>query len=273
MFWVERDQWLPQGRHQGVRGAARLVGELRAQRFDAAVLLTRSRLLTIALAAAGVAARHGYGVGRVQRALLRLPYLPPGAERLHPHAQAGAWLAAAGVALPDAEPSIAVSAAARTAMQARLNRPGPWGALGIAASDAWKKWPLASFAGLARQMLADGYGTILLMGGPAEQADAEAICALLTPADAARVVPILGWDMRDVAALLAECRVYAGNDTGVLNIAAAVGTRAIGLFGATPVLAHSRMIVPVVPPGGSDGLAGMARIGVAEVAARLEQPA
>ena len=269
VMWIERDQWLPGGRHQGVRGAARLVSELRAARFDAAVLLTRSRLLTLAMVAAGVPVRHGYGVGRFQRALLRPPYLPSGAERLHPHAQAGAWLLAAGVALPDAEPVMAVPDAARVAVRVRVGRPGPWAALGIAASDAWKKWPLPSFAALARHMLGAGYGTVLLLGGPAEKANADAILALLPPDEAVRVVPVLGWDLREVAALLAECRVYAGNDTGVLNIAAAVGTRSVGLFGATPVLAHSRLIVPIVPPGGPDGLAGMERIGVGEVVAAI----
>jgi heptosyltransferase-2 len=45
-----------------------------------------------------------------------------------------------------------------------------------------------------------------------------------------------------------------------MNLAAAVGTTAYGLFGATPPLHHSGHIVAITPPGGIDVPHGMARI-------------
>ena len=92
VFWVERDQWLPEGRHQGLSGWVRLVADLRARRFDAALLLTRSRALTLAFAAAGVPSRWGYGFGSQRVLLNRPPYLPESARALHPYEQATAWL-------------------------------------------------------------------------------------------------------------------------------------------------------------------------------------
>lgn len=266
IFWVERDQWMPGGRHQGIRGMARLIAELRERRFDAAVLLTRSRALTFAAAAAGIPCRYGYGIGSQRLLLNRQPYLPEAALKHHPYDQASAWLGAAGIALGDAEPRLDVPSSARAAIRARLGTHGePFAALGIAASDAWKKWGAPAFADLAVHLLAAGWPALVLLGGPAERADADAILSHLRAADAARVTPVLGWDLREVAALLREAAFYVGNDTAVLNIAAAVGTRGYGLFGGTPVLRHSANIVPVVPPEGLDRDAGMARISVAAV--------
>ena len=62
------------------------------------------------------------------------------------------------------------------------------------------------------------------------------------------------------AARFAESLFYVGNDTGVMNMAAAVGIPAYCLFGATPPFFHSSRIVPVTPPGGVDRAEGMARI-------------
>ena len=46
----------------------------------------------------------------------------------------------------------------------------------------------------------------------------------------------IGWDLSELAALFAGSAFYVGNDTGVMNLAAAVGTTAYGLFGTTPPL-------------------------------------
>ena len=266
VFWIERDQWIKDGRHQGLSGAARLVRDLRARRFDAAVLLTHSRSMAFAVAAAGIPSRYGYGIGSQRWFLNRLPALPDSVRNAHPYDRASAWLHAAGIGIAEPEPRLRVPDAAPAAACARLGAvPGGFVALGIASSDDWKRWSTRLFADLAARLLAEGWPRLVLAGGLAEQAIAAEILAQLDPVDAVRVSLALGWQLRDVAALLQAAAYYVGNDTGVLNIAAAVGTRAYGLFGGTPVLTHSANIVPVVPPGGSDHRAGMARITVASV--------
>ena len=265
IFWVQRDQWMPGGRHQGLRGMARLIADLRERRFDAAVLLTRSRMLTLAAAVAGIPCRWGYGIGTQRLLLNRLPYLPEAARTRHPYDQATAWLEVAGIALAEPEPRLHVSDGARSAARARLDVGGEAPVvLGIAASDAWKQWSTPAFADLAAQLLDAGWPVLVLVGGSAERAIADAILQRLG-AYAPRIIPVLGWDLRAVAAVLRDAAFYVGNDTAALNIAAAVGTRAYGLFGGTPVLRHSPNIVAVVPPEGPDRDAGMARITVASV--------
>ncbi len=111
--------------------------------------------------------------------------------------------------------------------------------------------------------------TLALVGGPGEATLHHEICTALGDA-AARVAPALGWHLAETAALLATSSFYVGNDTGVMNMAAAVGTRAYALFGATPALHHSAQIVPIVSPPG--GLAdGVARVTLEAVLAAIAQ--
>lgn len=258
IFWVERGQWDQGGRHEGAAGMVRLVRELRALGCDGAVLMTRSRTLTLAVLGMGVRHRHGYGIGG-QRRLLHGPFLPRSLWRAHPYDQATAWMAAAGIALDRPDPVLHVTGAQRDAAAARLGpTPSTVGtvALGIAASDDWKNWGAERFAALARTLLARGHA-IVLVGGPAEQGIADAILAGIAPGATSLA---LGWPLRQLAALLANCALYVGNDTAALNMAAAVGTPSVGLFGGTAPLRHSPLIRPVLPPGGIDRDHGMARI-------------
>jgi len=258
ILYVERGQWSPGGRHEGNLGMVRLIRDLRALRCDGAVLMTRSRNLTLAVLAMGAQHRHGYGIG-IQRRVLQGPFLPRQLWKGHPYDQATAWMAAAGIALERPDPVLRVGGADRLAAIRRLGAPGAAVALGIAASDDWKNWGAANFASLAESLLQAGWPAVSLVGGPAEQGMADAITAALG-ARAGQIRLALGWHLREVAALLAEAVFYVGNDTAALNIAAAVGTRSYGLFGATVPLRHSPLIVPVLPPGGLDRMHGMASI-------------
>jgi heptosyltransferase-2 len=52
---------------------------------------------------------------------------------------------------------------------------------------------------------------------------------------------------------------YVGNNTGMMNLSAAVGVRTYGLFGTYPPFFHANKIVPVLSPtGGPDD--GMTRM-------------
>ena len=263
IFYVERGQWSPGGRHEGNAGMVRLVRDLRALGCDGAVLMTRSRNLTLAVLAMGVRHRHGYGIG-IQRRALRGPFLPQSLWKGHPYDQATAWMEAAGIALDRPDPVVHVSGADRLAAARRLGAHGPLVALGIAASDDWKNWGAAHFAALAAALLDAGWPGVVLVGGPAEQGMADAITTRLG-AEAGQVRLALGWPLWELAALLAGAAFYVGNDTAALNMAAAVGTRSYGLFGATMPLRHSPLIVPLLPPDGLDRLRGMAGITPAAV--------
>jgi len=261
VLWLDRNPERRRGRHDGATGFGRLVVALRQHAFDAVVVLHHSRMLAAATLAAGIPQRFGYGFGLQRLFLNRPPFLRGPQLCLHPYEQATAWLAAAAIPLEQSEPTLFVTAANRAAARRRLGDTiGPMVAIGIATSESYKQWGAARFAELATTLLDSGWAHLVLAGGPAEAELAETILQLLGER-ASRVHAALGWKLGELAALLAEAAFYVGNDTGVMNLASAVGIRTYGLFGAVPPFHHSRLIIPVLPPDGRPDIpTGMARI-------------
>ncbi len=273
VLWMDRNPERGRGRHDGAAGFMRLVTALRARRFQRVVMLHHSRTLAMACMAAGIPERHGYG-SKLQRPFLnRPPSLPASLLRLHPFEQATAWLAAAGIPMIDSEPRLPIALAARQAMLQRLGGAGgmPEGlvVLGIGSSEPYKQWGAARFATLAAGLAARGWRRQALAGGHPEQAIAAEIAAKI--GTEAEVTLAIGWPLPELAALCAQAAFYVGNDTGVMNLAAAVGTRTFGLFGAVPPFRHATRIVPLLPSGGApDKATGMTRIMPDAVLAMIE---
>lgn len=275
VIWVDRNPKGGRGAHDGPAGLWRLVQVLRAGRFDAACLLHHSASLAFAAWAAGIPRRQGYGLGPQRWFLNQGPFLSRALWRRERPRQravffATQFLRAAGIPLDDTEPHLSIAPGARAAVRQRLAAlPRPMVALGIGSSEPMRQWGAVRFAALVRALLGAGWPGIVLLGGPAEAAMAQEIAAASGDA-AGRVVPALGWHLGETAALLADAAFYAGNDTGAMNMAAAVGTRAYAFFGTTPPFFHSPLIVPVVsPPGGPHD--GTARITVEAVLALIAQ--
>lgn len=268
---VDRNPKGARGVHDGPLGMWRLIRMLRSHQFDAAVLLHKSASLAFATWAAGIPSRQGYGIGVQRWFLNRGPYLAKAAYwRNRPMERATLFLQGANIAMDEAEPRLGITPAARGAVQRRLDRVNrPLVVLGIGSSEPMRQWGTQHFAALARTLIDAGWATLVLAGGNGEETMYRQICTLLGD-DAALVIPALGWHMAEVAALLSEAAFYVGNDTGVMNMAAAVGTRAYALFGATPPLHHSAQIVPVLSPTGGP-LDGVARLSLDAVLAVIER--
>ena len=142
---------------------------------------------------------------------------------------------------------------------------GPSVAIGIGSSEPYKQWGASRFAELADRLLDAGWPRLFLVGGQSEAELARSIVHRLGDRSDG-VSEAIDWNLADVAALLAAAVFYVGNDTGVMNIAAAVGTRTYGLFGGTSPLFHCRSLVSITPPDlRIDKAHGMARITVQRV--------
>jgi heptosyltransferase-2 len=268
IIWLDRNPEGRRGRHDGLLGVLRLAAVLRARRFDAVVLLHHSFTLAAAARLACIPRRAGYGYG-AQRWLLNCGPLMSRRMLLHHQFQrATAWLRATGIAMADDEPLLMIADAARQVAVVRLaGVTRPFVAIGIGASEPSRQWGAAGFAALADGLRAAGWGSLVLLGGPTEVTLAAEIQRLARPGG---ISVALGWRLDAVAALLAEAAFYVGNNTGVMNMAAAVGIPTYALFGTTPVFGHSRHIIPIAspadPPAGDDG---MARITPAAVLAAI----
>ena len=258
VLWMDRNPEHRRGRHDGA-GLLRLIAALRARRFRRAVLLHHSRTLAFAMLAAGIPERYGTGSGHsVHASIARrpchrrrwgcipTPRRPPGCKP-----PGSNWVTQSlgyrSIRAPD-KPCWTVWAAYRAYC---------W-SLASAVPSLYKQWGVDRFTALALALAASGWPCLALAGGTAEAAMAEEIAVRL--GGAATIIPAIAWSLPELAALCAEAAFYVGNDTGVMNLAASVGIRSYGLFGATPPFHHVSRIVPVLPPDGPLMPDGMARI-------------
>jgi heptosyltransferase III len=108
-----------------------------------------------------------------------------------------------------------------------------------------KNWEPEKFAGVADW--AGGCAEILLVSGPAEEGSAESMRAIK------RARPILadGLSLPRLAALIAECSAYLGNDSGITHLAALTGIPTVAVFGPTDpaVWGPAGPAVHIVAPG------------------------
>jgi ADP-heptose:LPS heptosyltransferase len=111
--------------------------------------------------------------------------------------------------------------------------------------SALKNWPLDRFAAVADALQERGL-TVLWLLGPAE------VRFTMRPTDRVVHAPSLV----DLALLLASCRVYVGNDSGITHLAAAVGCPTIAIFGPSdpgiwaPRGPHVRIVAGECPASG-----------------------
>jgi heptosyltransferase-2 len=89
-----------------------------------------------------------------------------------------------------------------------------------------KRWPY--YADLGRRLAAEG-NCVWVIGGPGEQE----LAAEIMQADVANIRDLTGPDLRNAILALAAANTAVSNDSGLLHVAAALGTPAIGIFGPT----------------------------------------
>ncbi|MBC7233806.1 MAG: glycosyltransferase family 9 protein [Chloroflexi bacterium] len=93
-----------------------------------------------------------------------------------------------------------------------------------------KNWPAERFAAVAQQVRKERGMQILLVSGPAD----EAVVAMVErDLGGQGYVLLQQLPLPLLAALLARCWAYVGNDSGVSHLAAAMGTHVIAIFGPT----------------------------------------
>jgi heptosyltransferase-2 len=239
ILWLERDS----DRHAGTSGMLRLARELRQRHYQQCWILHGSTRYALTAWLAGIPERIGFGSGAQKWWLQRSTILPAAYHLEHPIDKANALLQRAGVAMLETEPLLVLDPVLVEQVHASYaSCPQPWIALGIGSSEANKQWGASKFAELAKTLLARG-ASCLLIGGPAESSLAQDIVARTgSDISAVRLLAVTASSIDTVAALLSRCEHYVGNDTGVLNMAAAVGVRCTGLFGGSMPLRHSRLI-------------------------------
>ena len=106
-----------------------------------------------------------------------------------------------------------------------------------------KRWPSESYAGLAREMMAKGLKVALF--GSKNDADVTGEIAALAPG----AVDLAGKTrLEDAIDLISAAKVAVSNDSGLMHVAAAVGTPVVAVYGSTspkntpPLAEHSELV-------------------------------
>ncbi|WP_448191820.1 glycosyltransferase family 9 protein [Azospirillum sp. sgz301742] len=136
-----------------------------------------------------------------------------------------------GVTPPPA-PRIWLDDAARAEADRLLPAGTPFLAIGPTANWPGKEWPTARFAELARRLTGPAGvlpgAPVAVFAAGSEVERARPLIAALGPA----AIDLTGrTDPLAAAACIGRAALYIGNDSGLMHIAAAVGTPTIGLFG------------------------------------------
>jgi len=94
-----------------------------------------------------------------------------------------------------------------------------------------KRWPVASFAAVAREVSHRNPDCLWLIFGGAND---RGLCHELEAIPGVRSLNLVGkTSLRQLMALLKLCRVLLTNDTGPMHVAAALGTPVVVPFGST----------------------------------------
>ncbi|MGA0608141.1 glycosyltransferase family 9 protein [Phenylobacterium sp. VNQ135] len=108
---------------------------------------------------------------------------------------------------------------------------GPILALAPAANWIGKTWPVERFAQVAMRLLREPGplqgGRLMIVGG---SRDAGLVKPLRDVAQS-RIIDLTGKDLLTAYAALKHARLFIGNDSGAMHLAAAAGAPTIGLFG------------------------------------------
>lgn len=239
------------GRHDGARGLVLQAARWRQGRFDAVLLGPPSLRAALTAALAGIPLRVGHrGDARSFLLTHALRRAPRGTRHFTREMMdlgevlASAWGGSAAFAADHALPATSL-AAAPAASGSQGGRPlwaiGPGTTFGPA-----KNWPAGPLGAFVASAVTEA-GVRVVMLGDAGAATSLAEIRASWPAlqwtrsldgaagpDDADVVDLTGQtSLVEAVGWLRQAQLYVGNDSGLMHVAAAMGTPTIGLFGSS----------------------------------------
>lgn len=226
------------GAHAGWSGMKAMAALLKSKGFDRIILFSGRPSRGLIAWLSGIRIRQGYGYRFLQRMFLTGgPYIPAyKGPALAVYPEASAFMVAHGYCPQRVVPSLTPPGAQVEAMQARLaDLPRPLYAFAIGTSETHKQWGAQNFATLAERLIDQGCG-VMLLGGPAEVEIAKEINALVPSRIQHAMTTVVDAPVLGSAAALQLADYCVGNDTGMVNVGAAVGTPSWVIIGARPTL-------------------------------------
>jgi heptosyltransferase II len=208
-----------------------LAKRLRAENYGDALIMPRTWKSALAPYLAGIARRTGF-VGEMRLGLVNdLRFGEKALPRMVDRCAALALPKDAAVPAKWPSPQLMVPreavAAWRRTTTGAVSDGRPAAVLAPGAVGPSKRWPAASYAELARRLVEQDFA-VWIVGGPDEKALAAEIGGGVPG-----IRDFTGPDLRNAILALAAAAVVVSNDSGLMHVAAAIGTPTIGIFGPT----------------------------------------
>lgn len=214
------------GRHAGPAGWSRAIGQLRREGFDRAVVFPPSE--RAALLAFFSGARQRWGIDGRGRGLL-LNRRRPGGPGTGEHLVDQWWTMVGGATASAPDPRLNGDGAKTDVESLLPDR--PFVALAPTATfGPTKRWPADSYRAVAQHLRErHRLDAVLVAGGAPQERD---LCAKL--ARESYVHSLAGrTDLHQLTGVLRRARLFVGNDSGPMHLAAAVSTPTVGVFTST----------------------------------------
>ena len=118
---------------------------------------------------------------------------------------------------------------------------------GIDSSEMWRSWPGEYFSDLILKINEEDNCKHILIASPQNSDIADDI---INRTKLKNIFNYSHFKIRDIMPLLKISSIYIGNDSGILNLSAAIGVKSIGIFSATKSFNYSDNIIPVISKEG-----------------------
>ncbi len=227
------------GEHRGPSGFAKLVEQIRTEHFDMAILFQNAFHAAWMSWRADIPVRIGYGLEA--RGVLLTDSIPVPSPAHYGH-QSNYYLQLlfrAGI-VERVEPverihlSVENSEKTWAARQLKsLGLGGPRFLVGLTPGAAFgpaKRWLSERYADLADRLIGALNADVLIFGSPSEKLLAEEVAHNMTHTP---VILTGETTLRQLMALLVQCRLVITNDSGPMHLAAALGLPVVAIFGST----------------------------------------
>lgn len=224
------------GPHSGLGGKLSLARLLNRGRYDLAILLQNAFEAALVTTLAGIPNRYGYATDGRSFLLTHRVSLTPQIRRKHQAEYYLELLRPLGIPVDPVAPTL------RTTPEEDASAVGLLSSLGVPAGrfliglnpgstyGAAKRWIPERFAEVADRVAAEHGGHVLIFGGRGEEALGATIAGMMA---ASSTVLSGRTTVRQLMALIKQCRLFMTNDTGPMHIAAAFGVPLVAIFGPT----------------------------------------
>jgi heptosyltransferase-2 len=221
------------GRDCGARGLLRLAGELRRRGYEMAFLFQKAMGAALMARLARVPVRIGLAADRRAWLLTHPIRIGPELAGRHNMLQFLEVARAAGCDTSGLKLGFPLGQEEKAWAGALLDSENASRfpfliGLHVGASKRPRAWHLERFIETARRLSERYRAGILLLGGPAEVDDMKSVAGAL---DGIALNTCGRTTIRQMAALIARCRLLVGNDSGPMHLASAFGVPVVAVFG------------------------------------------